>query len=75
MGQGSGMRACVAGILGLWAMAFTVVGGEKDGRLDIYWIDSQGGGSTLVVTPEGESVLIDAGNPGGRDAGRINKVD
>ncbi|MEO6786857.1 MAG: MBL fold metallo-hydrolase [Chthoniobacteraceae bacterium] len=46
-----------------------------DGRtLDIYWIDSEGGGSTLIVTPEGESVLIDTGNPGGRDAARIHKV-
>ena len=42
--------------------------------LDIYWIDSEGGGSTLIVTPEGESVLIDTGNPGGRDAARIHKV-
>ena len=45
-----------------------------DRTLDIYWIDSEGGGSTLIVTPAGESVLIDAGNPGGRDAGRIHKV-
>src|SRR5476651_1632415 len=42
--------------------------------LDIYWIDSEGGGSTLIVTPEGESVLIDTGNPGPRDAARIHKV-
>jgi competence protein ComEC len=45
-----------------------------DKTLDIYWIDSEGGGSTLIVTPAGESVLIDSGNPGGRDAGRIFKV-
>jgi competence protein ComEC len=45
-----------------------------DRTLDIYWIDSEGGGSTLIVTPAGESVLIDSGNPGGRDAGRIFKV-
>lgn len=42
--------------------------------LEIYWIDSEGGGSTLMVTPEGESVLVDTGNPGGRDAARIHKV-
>jgi beta-lactamase superfamily II metal-dependent hydrolase len=29
--------------------------------LDIYWIDVEGGASTLLVTPEGESVLMDAG--------------
>ena len=42
--------------------------------LDIYWIDSEGGGSTLIVTPDGESVLVDTGNPGGRDAKRIQHV-
>ena len=42
--------------------------------LDIYWIDSEGGGSTLIVTPAGQSVLIDSGNPGGRDSARIFKV-
>jgi competence protein ComEC len=42
--------------------------------LDIYWIDSEGGGSTLIKTPAGESILIDSGNPGGRDSGRIFKV-
>lgn len=46
----------------------------RDGTLDIYWIDSEGGGSTLIVTPEGESVLVDTGNPGGRDAQRIKHV-
>jgi beta-lactamase superfamily II metal-dependent hydrolase len=44
---------------------------EKRG-LDIYWIDTEGGAATLVVTPAGESVLIDCGNPGGRDAERIH---
>lgn len=48
--------------------------GQKDGTLDIYWIDSMGGGSTLIVTPTDESVLIDSGNPGGRDAPRIRQV-
>jgi beta-lactamase superfamily II metal-dependent hydrolase len=48
--------------------------GKADKTLDIYWVDSEGGGSTLIVTPEGESVLIDTGNPGGRDAKRIHKV-
>lgn len=42
--------------------------------LDIYWIDAEGGGATLIVTPAGESVLIDSGNPGQRDPQRIVKV-
>lgn len=44
---------------------------QKTKTLDIYWIDSEGGGSTLIVTPANESVLIDSGNPGGRDPSRI----
>ena len=44
---------------------------QKTKTLDVYWIDSEGGGSTLIVTPAGESVLIDSGNPGGRDPSRI----
>ncbi len=48
--------------------------GEDD--LRIYWIDVEGGAATLIVTPENETVLMDAGWPGfeGRDADRIAKV-
>ena len=53
-------------------LALTAQG--RDPTLDLYWIDSEGGGSTLIVTPAGESILIDTGNPGGRDAQRIQKV-
>ena len=35
--------------------------------LDIYFIDVMGGASTLIVTPERESVLIDSGWPGRDD--------
>ncbi|MCP5111566.1 MAG: MBL fold metallo-hydrolase, partial [bacterium] len=44
--------------------------------LDIYWIDVEGGASTLVVTPAGETVLMDAGYAGydGRDVRRIHHV-
>ncbi|MEW6302537.1 MAG: MBL fold metallo-hydrolase [Verrucomicrobiota bacterium] len=57
-------------------VAFTVPaqGGLKDKKLDVYWVDSEGGGSTLIVTPAGESILIDTGNPGGRDPGRIQRA-
>ena len=53
-----------------WSFA-AAFAGQKDKTLDIYWIDSEGGGSTLIVTPEDESVLIDTGNPGARDSSRI----
>ena len=41
--------------------------------LQIYFIDVEGGQSTLVVDPQGESLLVDTGWPdfNGRDAGRI----
>lgn len=41
--------------------------------LDIYFIDVEGGQSTLIVTPLGDSLLVDAGyaGNGGRDASRV----
>ena len=42
--------------------------------LEIYWVDVEGGGATLIVTPAGESVLVDTGLPGGRDPQRIYQV-
>ena len=41
--------------------------------LQIYFVDVEGGQSTLFVNPEGKSLLIDTGWPGndGRDADRI----
>ncbi len=54
--------------------ALTVNAGGTHQTLDIYWNDVEGGGATLIVTPAGESILIDSGNPGGRDAGRIVKT-
>jgi beta-lactamase superfamily II metal-dependent hydrolase len=44
--------------------------------LDIFYVDVEGGAATLIVTPAGESILVDAGWPGfeGRDAKRIEKA-
>src|SRR5665213_3677934 len=39
--------------------------------LTVYFIDVEGGQSTLLVSPSGQSLLIDAGWPGTRDADRI----
>ena len=39
--------------------------------LRIYFIDVEGGQSTLIVTPAKQSILIDTGYAGERDAGRI----
>ena len=45
-------------------------------HLDLYFIDVEGGAATLIVTPAGESVLIDAGWGGfdGRDTKRIRQA-
>ncbi len=48
--------------------------GVADKKLDIYWVDVEGGAATLLVTPAGETVLIDTGYPGDRDADRVKKT-
>jgi competence protein ComEC len=46
---------------------------SHDGHLKIYFVDVEGGQSTLFVTPAGQSLLVDTGWPGHdyRDADRI----
>jgi competence protein ComEC len=39
--------------------------------LEIYFVDTEGGAATLIISPAGESTLIDCGNPGERDTARI----
>ncbi len=60
-------------IIALIAIAFAALLSAQTKPLQIYFIDVEGGQSTLFVTPEGESLLIDTGWPdsGGRDADRI----
>ena len=69
-----------ARILVLCALALAVISAgrpsaaqRKTGHLLIYSIDVEGGQSTLMVSPSGQSLLVDAGWPGnnGRDADRI----
>jgi len=48
-----------------------VVRTQKARTLDIYSVDVEGGQSTLFVSPSGQSMLVDAGFPGARDADRI----
>lgn len=69
----------LAALLALFLLAycFSIPSHAADsapGSLRIYWIDTEGGGATLIVTPAGESVLIDSGNPGLRDAERIARL-
>lgn len=72
------MRKTWIGLL-VVATAGAAHGGAADKKLDVYWIDTEGGAATLLVTPAGESVLVDTGNPGKdgeepRDAKRIYQV-
>ena len=64
------------GLFCLLCCVSVVSAGPTDGQLDFYFIDVEGGAATLVVTPTGESILIDSGYPdlGGRDLNRILKV-
>ena len=54
-----GIRQVLSVWFGLVVTAGMVVGAAK--TLDIYFIDVEGGQSTLIVTPAGESLLVDAG--------------
>ncbi|ADV81891.1 ComEC/Rec2 family competence protein [Terriglobus saanensis] len=51
----------------------TLLAQAKTDKLRVFFIDVEGGQSTLFVTPKGESLLIDTGWPGHdfRDADRI----
>ncbi len=62
-------RIVLTATLATWLAATTLAAGT----LDIYFIDVEGGQSTLIVTPGGESLLIDTGYAGndGRDPKRI----
>jgi competence protein ComEC len=50
------------------------VGSPVGGELRVYFVDVEGGQSTLFVMPSGETLLVDTGNPGGRDVDRILAV-
>jgi competence protein ComEC len=70
------MSASIVAAIGAVVLAGSIATGRSQGLkpLEVYWIDVEGGAATLIVTPAGESVLVDAGNPGARDSGRILKA-
>ena len=39
--------------------------------LQVYVIDTEGGKAALWIAPSGQTVLVDSGNPGGRDTDRL----
>ncbi|MEO8314169.1 MAG: MBL fold metallo-hydrolase [Pseudomonadota bacterium] len=65
------MRSVIA-VLALLAVSCVGVAAAPSGAaLNIYYIDTEGGQSTLFVGPGGESLLVDTGNAGERDLARI----
>ena len=65
------MRAAIVTVLCLTAGILGLLAQTPARTLSIYYIDTEGGQSTLFVSPEGESLLVDTGNAGDRDLSRI----
>lgn len=75
------MRKILLPLVSVWLAACGGSGTENAAAdpakpLEIYWIDVEGGAATLIVTPAGQTILMDAGWPGNddRDAKRIVDV-
>jgi len=58
-----------AAIVAVTGVLFAQRGATKP--LDIYVVDTEGGKAALWVSPSGQSLLIDSGNPGNRDLDRL----
>jgi beta-lactamase superfamily II metal-dependent hydrolase len=58
----------------LLLMLIAVAGVAAQRPLEIYVIDPEGGKAALWIAPSGATVLIDSGNPGGRDLDRLKEV-
>jgi beta-lactamase superfamily II metal-dependent hydrolase len=56
------------------SLAVPLLRAQQKKALEVYFIDVEGGQSTMFVSPSGQSLLVDTGWPGGRDAGRIASV-
>jgi beta-lactamase superfamily II metal-dependent hydrolase len=65
------MRAVAVAVCCVCVAVLGAAAQTRTGTLAIYYIDTEGGQSTLFVGPAGESLLVDTGNAGDRDLGRI----
>jgi len=65
------VRSVIMALALLTASSIGTAAEKRNAALDIYYIDTEGGQSTLFVGPTGESLLVDSGNPGERDLSRI----
>src|SRR5579883_1059288 len=57
----------------IWIPILLAAAAGQARELEIYWTDVEGGGSTLIVSPSGQALLVDTGFGGNedRDAKRI----
>jgi len=67
----TGAWTCVLAVIAGLGLAPAGCAAAAGRGLSLYWVDVEGGAATLLVTPAGESVLVDTGMPGDRDPGRI----
>ncbi len=66
------MRAIAAALIASAVLTSAPAAQTKPAKtFDIYLSDTEGGKATLFVSPSGESVLVDTGNPNPRDTDRI----
>src|SRR4051812_20864392 len=70
------MKIKIAGLtaVGVAALALCLPAAQAQTAakpFSMYFIDTEGGLATLYVSPTGESMLLDTGNPGDRDVDRI----
>jgi len=68
------LRKFLPVLAGAFVLLSVVARAQSHKDLQVYFIDVEGGQSTLFVSPSGQSMLIDAGWPGTRDADRIMAV-
>jgi beta-lactamase superfamily II metal-dependent hydrolase len=64
----------ILAIVVLIALTSSTLWAQQKKNLEVYFIDVEGGQSTLFVSPSGQSLLVDTGWAGARDAGRIASV-
>jgi competence protein ComEC len=65
------LAAVVLSLAALTAPMSAQRAGAPGKALQIYIVDTEGGKAALWVSPSGQSLLIDSGNPGDRDLNRI----
>jgi len=69
------MKILLKWLLPVFVFSTFAMHAEPAGKaLEIYWIDVEGGGGTLIVTPAKESILIDSGWAHSSSASRIHEA-